>query len=187
MHILTILGSWNPEGQTARAADALLKGAAAKDVTAEMVFLPTCRLERCRQCEDHGWGLCRTEGRCIIEDDFAGITDKLRKADLVVFANPVYFSGLSESLHAYLRRLGRIGWIHAAGREGVEGKPVAGIAVAGGGGGGAPECVRRMRMIFGTCRFDVLDMIPARRQNLDLKCRVLDATGMWLAEQMKDD
>ncbi|MBT5611783.1 MAG: flavodoxin family protein [Lentisphaerae bacterium] len=141
MHILAILGSRNPEGQTACACDALLSGAASKGATSEKVFLATCQLERCRQCEDNGWGLCRTEGRCIIDDEFDLITEKLRNADVVVFANPVYFSGLSESMHAYLHRLGRIGWIREDARPGIEGKPVIGIAVAGGGGAGAPECI----------------------------------------------
>lgn len=187
MHILAVLGSRNPEGQTARAAGALLSGAGAKGATAEIVFLPHLHLERCRQCEANGWGLCRTQGRCVIKDDFASMTEKLRRADMAVFANPVYFSGLSESMHAYLHRLGRIGWVEESARPGIEGKPVVGIAVAGGGGAGAPECIRRMRMIFGTCRFNVLDMIPARRQNLDLKCRLLTATGAWLAEQGLQD
>ncbi|MBT3380027.1 MAG: flavodoxin family protein [Lentisphaerae bacterium] len=183
MYILAILGSRNPDGQTARATDALLKGAASKGATSDKIFLPACQLERCRQCEDNGWGLCRTEGRCVIDDDFAAITEKLRAADLVVFANPVYFCGLSESLHAYLNRLGRIGWIRENARPGIQNKPVVGIAVAGGGGAGSYECVRRMRMIFGTCRFDVVDIVPARRQNLDAKCRALEATGEWLMDR----
>ena len=41
------------------------------------VFLPTLRLERCRQCDASGWGLCRQEGRCVIDDDFAGIVEKV--------------------------------------------------------------------------------------------------------------
>ena len=183
MHILTMLGSRNPEGQTARAANALLKGAEAKGATVERIVLPERHIERCRQCDNSGWGLCRSEGRCIIEDDFDEITEKLRAADLVVFANPVYFSGLSESLHAYLRRLGRVGWLNEAARAKAEKKPVVGIAVAGGGGEGSAECVRRMRMIFGTCKFDVLDLAPIRRQNLDVKCRGLEEMGEWLASQ----
>ena len=64
-------------------------------------------IERCRQCDDDGWGLCRREGRCIIEDDFAGLVDKIARADAVVFSTPVYFSDLSESMKAFLDRLRR--------------------------------------------------------------------------------
>ena len=73
MRILMISGSRNPRGQTARAADALLEGATEAGGEVERVFLPALSIERCRQCEDSGWGLCREEGRCVIDDDFAAI------------------------------------------------------------------------------------------------------------------
>jgi len=38
------------------------------------------------------------EHRCIIEDDFNSVAAKLAAADAVVFASPVYFVDLSESL-----------------------------------------------------------------------------------------
>ena len=73
MRILLISGARNPSGQTSKAADALLRGANNAGATAEQILLPTLKIERCRQCEANGWGLCRAEGRCIIEDDFASI------------------------------------------------------------------------------------------------------------------
>jgi hypothetical protein len=32
-----------------------------------------------------------------------------------------------------------------------------------------------------TCGFDVVDMIPLRRQNLEAKLPMLELTGAWLA------
>ncbi len=183
MQILAILGSRNPEGQTARATDALLNAAVGDGATVAKVFLPTVNMERCRQCDERGWGKCRSEGRCVIEDDFPAVTGKARNADVVVFATPVYFSDLSESLRAYLDRLRRI-TRHENGKKDIEGKPAIGIAVAGGGGGGAPECIQGMERILQTCGMDVLDMVPVRRQNLDLKCQVLETTGRWLVAQL---
>jgi multimeric flavodoxin WrbA len=72
---------------------------------AETVFLPPLCIERCRQCDDNGWGLCRKEGRCVIEDDFAAVADKLRAADVVVFATPVYFMGISAQLKRVIDRM----------------------------------------------------------------------------------
>lgn len=183
MQIIAILGSRNPEGQTARATDALLNAAAHDGATVEKVFLPTCNMERCRQCDEHGWGTCRSEGQCVIEDDFAVVTEKARSADVVVFATPVYFSDFSESLRAYLDRLRRI-TRHDNGKKGIEAKPALGIAVAGGGGGGAQACIQSMEKVLQTCDMDVLDMVPVRRQNLDLKCQVLEVTGRWLVAQL---
>ena len=157
-------------------------GAAGGDV--ERHFLPAMRIERCRQCDSAGWGACRPEGYCVIVDDFAGIVEQMREADGIVFANPVYFGDLSESLRAFLDRLRRI-LRHESAREGLEGKPVVGICVAGGGGGGAPNCCLSLERVLSTCGFGVLDLVPVRRQNLDLKAEVLEATGRWLVGQIQ--
>lgn len=182
MRILLISGSRNPDGQTGRAAKAFLEGAANAGGQGDIVRLPPMNIERCRQCEDDGWGICRSEGRCVIEDDFASIVEKIRSADAVAFATPVYFSDLSESLRAFLDRLRRI-CVNDAGRARVEGTPAIGICVAGGGGGGAPECTVRLEWTLRTSSFSVMDMIPVRRQNLDAKLEVLKAAGEWIASQ----
>lgn len=180
MKLVIILGSRNPEGQTARAADALVEGVVGAGWEAERVFLPQITVERCRQCDERGWGDCRSEGRCVVEDDFASVVDQIRSADAVVFATPVYFGDLSESMKALTDRVRRI-TRHAAGKEGITGKRAIGICVAGGGGGGAPSCTVSLEKVLRTSGFDVVDLVPVRRQNLDLKCEVLGVTGTWLA------
>jgi len=180
MKAIVISGSRNEQGQTARAAGALVEGLREAGADAETVFLPRMKVERCRQCDAAGWGTCRSEGRCVIEDDFAALAERLRAADVAVFANPVYFSDLSESLRAFLDRLRRI-TRHEAGQQGLTGKPAIGICVAGGGGGGAPACAASLEKVLATCGFDVVDMVPARRQNLPMKLDVLRVTGKWLA------
>ena len=180
MKILMISGSRSPEGQTGRAANALLQGAASAGADVEAVCLPALNIERCRQCDDRGWGACRTEGRCVIDDDLAALVDKIRAADAVVFANPVYFGDLSESMRAFTDRLRRT-CMHEAGRPGIQGKPAVGVCVAGGGGGGAPSCCVSLEKVLARCGFDVVDMVPARRQNLEVKLRMLPIVGEWLA------
>jgi len=180
MKVMVISGSRNPRGQTARAAEALIEGLKGKGAEAEIVFLPAMGIERCRQCDEAGWGLCRSEGRCVIEDDFASLVERIRQADCAAFATPVYFSDLSESLRAFLDRLRRT-TRHEAGKAGITGTPAVGICVAGGGGGGAPSCTTILDRTLTTCGFDVVDMIPARRQNLAMKLEVLKTTGAWLA------
>ena len=180
MKLLIVLGSRNPEGQTARAAEALAQGFTGAGGQAKRVFLPELNIERCRQCNNDGWGACRAYGNCAIEDDFAALVDQVADADALAFATPVYFSDLSESLRAFLDRLRRT-CMHDAGKSKVHGKPAVGICVAGGGGGGAPHCTTSLTKVLGTCGFDCLDMIPARRQNLEMKLDVLRTTGKWLA------
>ena len=159
MKVLIISGSRNPQGQTARAAEVFLSGVIGEGSQGELIFLPPMHIERCRQCDDNGWGICRTEGRCVIEDDFAALVEKVKSADAVAFATPVYYSDLSESLRAFLDRLRRT-CITDAGKPGICGKQAVGICVAGGGGGGAPVCAANLERILQTCGFDVVDMIP---------------------------
>lgn len=182
MKVVIVLGSRNPKGQTARAAGALLQGVVDTGGEGVQVFLPKIDIERCRQCEDSGWGTCRSEGRCVIEDGFAALVDEIREADAVAFATPVYFSDLSESMRAFLDRLRRT-CRHQAARGGMEGKPTIGICVAGGGGGGGPACTVSLEKVLRTCGFDVVDLVPVRRQNLEMKLEVLKLTGKWLASQ----
>jgi multimeric flavodoxin WrbA len=180
MQAVILSGSRNPEGQTGRAIGALISGLGEGGFQAETFFLPSLRIERCRQCEDNGWGICRREGRCAIEDDFEALVARIRAADVVVFATPVYWGDLSESLRAFLDRLRRI-TRHDAGKEGISGKIAAGICVAGGGGGGSYSCAANLDNILRICGFDVVDIVPVRRQNLEAKVPVLLSTGKWLA------
>ena len=180
MKLVVIMGSRNPEGQTARAANALIAGVRAAGWEVAQHYLPSMAIERCRQCDAAGWGTCRSEGACVIDDDLARLVGEIRAADAVVFATPVYFGDLSESMRAFTDRLRRIAR-HENGRAGLTDKRAIGICVAGGGGGGAPSCTVSLEKVLRTCGFDVVDMVPARRQNLDLKCDVLRLTGAWLA------
>jgi len=180
MKVTIVSGSRTAEGQTGRAAAALADGLQSRGAEVETVLLPQRAIERCRQCDERGWGVCRTEGRCVIEDDFDEVAAKLHAADACVFATPVYFGDLSESLRALLDRLRRTS-IPDAGKKGLAGKPAVGVCVAGGGGGGAPACAVSLEKVLRTIGFDLLDVVAVRRQNLEMKLDVLRATGRWLA------
>jgi multimeric flavodoxin WrbA len=184
MKIVMVSGSRNPEGQTARAANALLDGATSAGAEVQRFFLPVLDVQRCRQCDDTGWGDCRKNGTCVIEDDFAMLVDRIKEADAAIFATPVYWGDLSESLRALLDRLRRT-CTQAEGRAGIEGKPVIGVCVAGGGGGGASGCCVSLEKVLNTCGFEVVDMIPVRRQNLKAKLNSLRLAGAWLTLNVK--
>jgi multimeric flavodoxin WrbA len=179
--VIAIVGSRNPEGQTAQAVAALAEGVRAAGGAFEAVFLPSLNVEHCHQCDAKGWGQCRPAGYCGgAEDDFADVVAKIRAADAAVFATPVYWSDLSESMRAFTDRLRRI-CTNENGKAGIGGKEAIGVCVAGGGGGGAPNCTVSLEKVLAISGFDVLDMIPARRQNLPFKLGVLRETGRWLA------
>jgi multimeric flavodoxin WrbA len=108
MNILILSGSKNRAGKTASAIEAIHKGITKAGGVTESIFLTELNLEKCRQCNKDGWGICRSEHRCIIEDDFAAISEKIKASDVVVFATPVYFGDLSESMRpsVYATRVG---------------------------------------------------------------------------------
>jgi len=186
MKLVIILGSRNPQGQTARAAMSLVEGAKSTGAHADMLFLPQMKIERCRQCEDNGWGLCRTEGRCVIDDDLPPLVEKIAAADAVIFATPVYFGDLSESMRTFTDRLRRTCRFAEGGNKAkVQGKKAVGVCVAGGGGGGAPSCCLSLERVLSTCGFDLVDIVPVRRQNLEMKLVTLRIVGQWLAGQLQ--
>ena len=180
MKALMISGSRNPDGQTAQAAGAVLKGIAAAGGVSETVFLPSANIESCRQCDEKGWGTCRSEGHCVVEDDMDSLAGKIQGADVLIFATPVYYGDLAESIRAFTDRLRRCA-THMKDPTGIKGKPTIGICVAGGGGGGAPNCSVSLERVLSRIGFDVVDMIPVRRQNLEAKKRQLELVGGWLA------
>ncbi len=179
MKILILSGSRNPEGRTAQAINAIRKGVEKAGGNTEIFFLPEMNLEHCRQCESDGWGVCRREGYCIIEDDFSMLVDKIKGSGVVVFATPVYFRDLSESMRGFLDRLRRISAFRSD--PPTKGISAVGLSMAGGGGGGAVSACLNMEAILQTCQLDVVDMIPIRRQNFEVKLPMLELTGEWLA------
>ena len=165
------------------AAKALADGMSSCGAEVETVFLLDYEIERCRQCDANGWGICRSEGRCVIEDDFAGLEKKLDDSDAAIFANPVYFGDLSESMRAFTDRLRRCNWkvMQERGKTKLF-KPVLGICLAGGGGGGAEVCGVSLKKVLTTCGFEVIDMIAVRRQNFNVKLKTLRSLGEWFPE-----
>ena len=179
MKAIIILGSRSETGQTAQAVDALVEGITQGGGTAERHYLPQRHIERCRQCDEKGWGTCIKQGRCAIDDDFAALVDKMAQSDVIVYATPVYFGDLAESIRAFLDRLRRV-CRHETEKLRFAGKHVLGIAVAGGSGGGAPDCTVRLQQFVTVNGMKLLDMVPVRRQNLPLKREILRLTGRWL-------
>jgi NAD(P)H-dependent FMN reductase len=195
MKTLVISGSRNPEGRTASLINALCRGVATSGSDSEVIYLPQMNIELCRQCNDDGWGICRDEAKCIIDDDdFTSVVEKIDNADVVVFANPVYFGDLSESMKAFLDRFRRVRTTIPRGLLPTSGPPpgpfnndsgpiAVGLCYAGGSGNGTTSCCMNLERTLQICGFDVVEMIPVRRQNLEAKIKIMELTGEWLATE----
>lgn len=97
--ILIILGGGRSHGNTAQLAEAFAKGAEEAGCSVETVSLSRYEVKGCRGCN-----ACRYGKPCVIDDDFRVLIPKIKEADLLVFASPLYFWTISSQLKAFIER-----------------------------------------------------------------------------------
>jgi multimeric flavodoxin WrbA len=162
MRILILQASPNEDGLTATMAKEAMAGAQAAGADTELVHLKEMKLDACLACED-GWGKCRRESLCIIEDDMEMVRANMGQADGVILSTPVYFGDVAEVVKNFLDRLRRCERAGPADPR-VEGRWMLGIAAAGGGGGGGPSCLVSMDRYYAHLGLQMFDqMIVTRR------------------------
>jgi len=179
MKVIAVQTSPNLDGLTSSLAQAVLKGVEAEGGETELVHLNTLDMKPCIAC-DSGWGKCRTEGICILEDDFDALSEKIVETDAVVFATPVYFGDLSESAKTFLDRLRRV----ERGRviKTFNGKKAIGVASAGGSGRGAVRALYNLEDYLRRLGFEIFDLVPVTRFSKDHKIQMLENAGRRLVE-----
>ncbi len=100
-NILVLAGSVRKGGNTDILVQSFAEGAKEKN-TVEIISVADVQVHPCTGCDS----CFRTEGnRCIQEDDMSAIYEKLKAADVLVIASPVYFYGVSAQLKAVIDRL----------------------------------------------------------------------------------
>jgi len=175
MRILGLQASPNEDGLTAAMAKQALAGAKAAGAETELLDVRKLKLEACLACDD-GWGRCRREGLCVIEDDLEMVRTKMSEADGVVLSTPVYFGNVAEVVKNYLDRLRRCERA-GPGEPRVEGLWVLGIAAAGGGGGGGPTCLVAMEHYYSHLQFRVFDQMIVTRRSRDYMLEAARGAG----------
>ena len=90
MKILGISGSPRECGNTEVLLEEALKGASEAGAEVEAVFLRDKTISPC--LEIYG---CKVDGRCVIEDDFHEVADKMVQADALILASPIFFYTVS--------------------------------------------------------------------------------------------
>jgi multimeric flavodoxin WrbA len=184
MRVLVLQASPNEDGLTATMAKEAMAGAQAAGAEAELVHLKKMKLEACLACED-GWGRCRRESLCIIEDDLESVRTKMSDADGIVLSTPVYFGEVAEvvkNLFDRLRRCERAGPAEPR----VEGKWVLGIAAAGGGGGGGPSCLGVMERYWAHMGLPVFDQIIVTRRSREYMIPAARQAGEAFVKYMEE-
>jgi multimeric flavodoxin WrbA len=177
MKILAIQSSPNEDGLTAKTAKAVIKGAEAEGAVVEMINLNDLIIKLCVAC-DGGWGQCRREGTCIIDDEFQQLRDKIHAADAVVFATPVYWGDLSESAKLFLDRLRRC---EVKGEfKNLNGRFALGIASAGGTGNGCVKALLHLEDYLRRVGFTIFDLVTVTQASREHKLEMLEKAGRRL-------
>jgi multimeric flavodoxin WrbA len=120
MKTLTILGSYRKHGNTARAAALILAEmqtlAAMNGVPLENETLFLCDLDLancrgCRSCFNRG------EAKCPLKDDTLAVYEKMRAADGLIIASPIYVDDVSGLTKTWIDRLAFLCHRPALGRQ----------------------------------------------------------------------
>ena len=180
MKVLALNASPNKDGLTAVSAEAVLSGAQEAGAEVELVHLCDLDLQVCGAC-DRGWGTCRSEGRCVLDDEFEQLRQRIFAADVWVLSTPVYFGEPSEVARVLLDRLRRCNSGPSGGQ--LRGKDLVGICAAGGSGRGVGTCADTLERIGSHIGARVADMILITRRNKLYKVDDLKAAGKALVEQ----
>ena len=99
MNIIILLGSPNRNGSTGNLVEQFVKGAEESGHTCEILDVCHMNIHPCTGCVRCGY-----EGPCVQKDDVEIIRQKLLNCDMVVFATPLYYYGMSAQLKTVVDR-----------------------------------------------------------------------------------
>lgn len=98
--VLILSGSPRKDGNSDILCGEFARGASEAGHAVEAIRVAAKKVHPCSACyycRDHG-------GKCVHEDDMAGILQKMIEADVLVLASPVYFYSIDAQLKAVIDR-----------------------------------------------------------------------------------
>ena len=98
-NILIIQGGGRPKGNTAQLIEHFIRGAEEAGHETELISLLKNEVKGCLGCN-----ACRYGKPCIQKDSFNEIVPKIKRADCIVFASPLYFWTVSSRIKAFIER-----------------------------------------------------------------------------------
>ena len=98
-NILIVVGGGRPNGNTTQLVRSFADGAEAAGHMVEILSLLKTEIRGCIGCN-----ACRYGKPCVQKDSFNEVVPKIKSADLIVFASPLYFWTISSRLKAFIER-----------------------------------------------------------------------------------
>lgn len=99
MKALGIVAGPRKNQLTDRLTDSALAGLSARPAATEKIYLIDLTLKPCMGC-----CACQKLGRCVINDDFNALAEKVREADVLVFSSPTYISNVTSCAKRFFDR-----------------------------------------------------------------------------------
>ena len=114
-----IVGSPRQNGNTEILTSHTLKAIEEEGLDTEIIRLAGLDIRPCNACM-----VCRKEERCPIDDDLFPIYTKMKEADAIILASPVYYGSATALLKALMERTGYIARHNGRLFEGKVGGPL---------------------------------------------------------------
>lgn len=99
MKVIAINGSPRKDGNTYSALRTACLMLNEQGIETEIVNVGPMSITGCKAC-----GGCAGKGKCVINDGFNEIADKVAEADGIIVGSPVYYAGINGTLKCFLDR-----------------------------------------------------------------------------------
>jgi multimeric flavodoxin WrbA len=119
MKVIGIVGSPRINGNTEIATAHALKAIAEEGLETELIRLAGLEIKPCTGCM-----ACTKEEKCSIEDDLFPVYLKMKKADGIILASPVYYGSATALIKALIERAGFISRFNGEPFSGKVGGPI---------------------------------------------------------------
>ncbi|ADN37549.1 NADPH-dependent FMN reductase [Methanolacinia petrolearia DSM 11571] len=102
MKILAINGSPRTVGSTTRKLVRMVLDGAEEEAGAETEIIDICdfQVTPCTACDG-----CTLSGECVYNDDVPSVIERMKEADGIIFASPVYIDNVSGQMKVFFDRL----------------------------------------------------------------------------------
>jgi len=104
MKAIGIVGSPRKNGNTEMLTQHTLQAIAEEGLDTELIRLAGLDIRPCNACM-----VCRDEERCPIADDLFPLYTKMKEAEAIILASPVYYGSATALIKALMERTGYIG------------------------------------------------------------------------------
>ena len=101
MKVVGVVGSPRKNGNTEILTKHTLQAVADEGLDTELIRLAGLDIQPCNACM-----VCQEEERCPIDDDLFPLYTKMKEADAIILASPVYYGSATALLKALMERTG---------------------------------------------------------------------------------